>query len=222
MIPLIRVSNRKPTDLTHQLLSKRRLTAQMNDPLNIDSRQDLPQEWLFLLREYPRDAWLGHGNLGPLTNFWLNRHDGFRNFGNTLISMLRQFREGQIPPERFGGMFAPQLQHFLTELHNHHMIEDHHYFPVFMEAEKRLLPGFELLENDHEVIHHRIETVIGSANELIGQLQEGDRDAIRRASDNYAATSDMLLMGLKRHLADEEDLIVPIILSRGESELGLS
>lgn len=194
----------------------------MTDPLDLDHRRDLPPEWLFLLKEYPRDQWLGHDNLGPLTEFWLNRHDGFRNFGNTLIAMLLQFREGQIPPERFGGMLAPQLQHFLSELHNHHMIEDHHYFPVFIEAEKRLLPGFELLETDHEMIHQRIEAVVESANTLLGQLQQGDQDKIRRATDDYAVVSEALLMGLKRHLSDEEDLIVPVILSRGEGELGLS
>lgn len=194
----------------------------MTDPLDLARRRELPQEWLFLLQEFPRKEWLEHDNLGPLTEFWLNRHDGFRNMGNTLIAMLQQFREGQVPPDRFGGMFAPQLQLFLTELHNHHMIEDHHYFPVLMEAEKRLIPGFELLESDHEIIHQRIETVVVSANELIVCLQGGDKDALRRATDNYAAVSETLLMGLKQHLSDEEDLIVPIILSRGESELGLS
>ncbi|MDN3718369.1 hypothetical protein QW131_01800 [Roseibium salinum] len=40
------------------------------------------------------------------------------------------------------------------------------------------MAGFELLENDHELIHHRIETVIGSANKLLGRLREGNRDKI--------------------------------------------
>ena len=194
----------------------------MANPLDLDQRQQLPLEWLFLLQEHPREDWLAHENFGPLTEYWLNRHDGFRNVGNALIALLRQFREGQIPPQNFGSMLAPQLQQFLSELHNHHMIEDHHYFPVFMEAEKRLLPGFELLESDHEVIHQRIETVVDSTNTLLGRLQGADKDAIRRATDDYAAASTALLMGLKRHLADEEDLIVPIILERSEHELGLS
>jgi hypothetical protein len=30
-----------------------------------------------------------------------------------------------------------------------------------------------------------------------------------------------LIKGLKRHLADEEDLIVPLILDRGEAKLGV-
>jgi len=42
-----------------------------------------------------------------------------------------------------------------------------------------------------------------------------------RASDAYAGVNARLLKILTRHLADEEDLIVPLILERGERELGV-
>jgi hypothetical protein len=45
---------------------------------------------------------------------------------------------------------------------------------------------------------------------------------LRRASDNYADASGALLKGLLRHLDDEEDLIVPLILDRGEEALGVA
>ncbi|WP_428641755.1 hemerythrin domain-containing protein [Roseibium sp.] len=189
---------------------------------NLDDRSGLPEEWLFLLKDHPREIWTSHRNLGPMTEFWLERHNGFRRLGGMLEGLLSKFREDQIRAEQFGGRFAPLLQQFLSELHHHHTIEDHHYFPVFMAAEKRLLAGFELLENDHELIHHRIETVIRSANKLFGQLGTRDRDSIRRAADSFAGVSDTLISGLIRHLEDEEDLIVPVILDRGERQLGLS
>lgn len=194
----------------------------MTDPSNLDHRRGLPEEWLFLLKEYPREDWGVTQKLGPLCEFWLDRHNGFRHFGNTLGALIHQFREGQIEATQFGGMFAPRLQHFLSELHNHHMIEDHHYFPVFMEAEPRLVAGFELLESDHELIHHRIESVVDSANGFFGQIRAGDEDGIRRAADDYVRVTNTLIGGLVRHLADEEDLIVPLILDRGEHDLGLS
>ncbi|MCX2723801.1 hemerythrin domain-containing protein [Roseibium salinum] len=194
----------------------------MTNSNHLDKRDGLPEEWLYLLKEYPRERWASSRNLGPLTEFWLARHNGFRQLGRSLDDLLVKFREGKMPVKQFGGTFAPRLQQFLSELHHHHMIEDEHYFPVFMAAEKRLVAGFELLENDHELIHHRIETVIGSANKLLGRLREGNRDKIRRASDDYAATSSTLVTGLMRHLDDEEDLIVPLILDRGEHDLGLS
>lgn len=194
----------------------------MNDETDLDNRPGLPEEWLFLLKQHPRDDWAAHRNLGPLAEFWLARHNGFRQLGHTLDTLLTDFREDRIKADRFGGLFAPRLQQFLSELHHHHQIEDHHYFPVFMAAEKRLVAGFELLESDHELIHHRIETVVKSANKLFGQMGTRDRDAIRRAADNFAGVSDTLISGLMRHLDDEEDLIVPLILDRGERELRLS
>ncbi len=194
----------------------------MTTSRHLDERQGLPPEWLYLLKDHPREGWPAHGNLGPLTQFWLERHNGFRQLGRALDDLLADFREDRVRAERFGGLFAPRLQQFLSELHHHHMIEDEHYFPVFMAAEKRLVAGFELLEGDHELIHHRIETVIGSANTFLGRLRQGGRDGLRRAADDYAAVSDTLLSGLMRHLDDEEDLIVPLILDRGEHDLGLS
>ncbi|MHA7774211.1 hemerythrin domain-containing protein [Roseibium sp. M-1] len=194
----------------------------MTDTTNLDTRTGLPEEWLFLLKEHPRDDWEGHRNLGPLCEFWLARHNGFRQLGGMLDSLLTDFREDRIKADRFGSLFAPRLQQFLSELHHHHQIEDHHYFPVFIAAEKRLVAGFELLEGDHELIHHRIDTVVKSANKLFGQMGTKDRDAIRRAADSFAGVSDTLITGLMRHLDDEEDLIVPVILDRGERKLGLS
>jgi hypothetical protein len=50
---------------------------------------------------------------------------------------------------------------------------------------------------------------------------ETDRDAMLRAGDAYADAGQKLLRKLGRHLEDEEDLIVPLILDRGERALGM-
>lgn len=42
-----------------------------------------------------------------------------------------------------------------------------------------------------------------------------------RPAEDYAAASAALRQGLVRHLDDEEDLIVPLILERGEDALGV-
>ncbi|WP_417685402.1 hemerythrin domain-containing protein [Roseibium sp.] len=193
----------------------------MSTLTDLDRREGLPDEWRFLLEDYPREVWSGHRNLGPLMQFWLERHDGFRALGRTLDETLGRFREGKMQAQQFGAFFGPRLQQFLSQLHHHHQIEDHHYFPVFMAAEKRLVGGFELLEGDHELIHHRIETTVGSANALFRELQSGNRDRILRAADSFADTSDLLISGLMRHLDDEEDLIVPLVLDRTEGALGV-
>ncbi len=45
---------------------------------------------------------------------------------------------------------------------------------------------------------------------------------LARCGDDYAQASGALIKGLIRHLDDEEDLIVPLILDRGEEALGVA
>ncbi len=49
----------------------------------------------------------------------------------------------------------------------------------------------------------------------------GPQDAIAPAAEAYMQRGAVLLHGLTRHLDDEEDLIVPLILDRGELALGV-
>ena len=49
-----------------------------------------------------------------------------------------------------------------------------------------------------------------------------DGDPLRAAGDAYAAANDALLRQLRRHLDDEEDLIIPLILDRTEVGLGVA
>lgn len=188
---------------------------------DLDTRAGLPGELRFLLEQHPRGVWETHQNLGGLMRFWLSRHDGFRTLGGTLERIIADFREERLEAGNLGALLAPRLQQFLGELHQHHMIEDHHYFPVFAAAEPRLAAGFDLLEGDHEAIHERIARLAESANVLLRDLHGADADRVRRSADAYALESGRLVTGLMRHLEDEEDLIVPLVLERGEDDLGV-
>jgi iron-sulfur cluster repair protein YtfE (RIC family) len=188
--------------------------------LALDTRTGLPQDLRFLLERYPREVWPGHANLGAMAQFWLQRHDMFRELGGALQTATTEFREGRAGVEAFQRWFAPRLQFFLSQLHTHHQIEDFHYFPVFTAAEERLKSGFEVLDSDHKVIHDAILASVESANAFL-QSMGGDADKLRHAGDRYADVNDQLLKQLLRHLNDEEDLIVPLILDRGEATLGV-
>jgi hypothetical protein len=171
-----------------------------------------------LLDRYPREVWTGHQNLGELAQFWLDRHQGFRDIGDTLRLATGDFREGKLNPDAFRRFFAPRLQFFLESLHGHHQIEDFQFFPLFRAAESRLVKGFDVLERDHEAIHAEIVQTVDSANALL-KTMESDNDARRAATDVYADTTERLLKFLVRHLGDEEDLIMPVILDQGERKL---
>lgn len=188
--------------------------------LALETRPGWPQDLRFLIEQYPREGWQAHANLGAMARFWLQRHDMFRDLGGSMQKATGEFRSGILTPSDFQRWFAPRLQFFLSNLHAHHHIEDFHYFPIFRAAEQRLVRGFETLEGDHESIHASIVTAVGAANALL-EAMAGDADAMRRTGDRYAAESEKLLAKLLRHLEDEEDLIVPLILDRGEDQLGV-
>jgi hemerythrin-like domain-containing protein len=188
--------------------------------LSLATRSGLPDDLRLLLVRYPRDVWTGHPNLGQMASFWLSRHAMFRELGGMLEDASDRFREGQIDAQHFAEFFAPRLQFFLQQLHAHHHIEDDHYFPIFRNADVRLVHGFEMLEGDHNALAANIENSVTAANDFLRALS-GPQDAVRSAAHSYMQSGAVLLSGLTRHLDDEEDLIVPLILDRGEPALGV-
>ena len=183
---------------------------------DIDQRRGWPDELKTLLQRYPRDTWKSQGT--PMTQFWLDKHDYFRHQCRTLSQQGAEFRAARITAVEFGAWVAPRLQSFLGALHGHHQIEDFHYFPAFREAEQSLATGFDVLASDHESLHQSIVDVINRTNTLLGTLNDDStigKGAQQQAGESYVATSERLFQRLQRHLDDEEDLIIPIMLERG-------
>jgi hypothetical protein len=175
------------------------------------SRTGLPDALRVLVRDYPRDIWQGHSNFDGLTRFWLDRHLGFRSLLDQWQAETRLFldrnAEGRAHASR-----TLRLGGALVEgLHGHHGIEDAHYFPLLSGLEPRLAPGFDLLDADHQALDGHLATLTDTTNAHLRALTEGKADA--------RATGGAVLTGLKgfagfldRHLTDEEDLVVPVIL----------
>jgi Hemerythrin HHE cation binding domain len=191
------------------------------EALALARRSGWPEDMRVLIARYPREQWDGHANLGEMARFWLSRHAMFRELSQMLTSIEAQFRAGTLAASEFPRQFVPRLQFLLSQLNVHHQIEDLHYFPIFRAADARLARGFDVLEGDHHAIHADMERTAETANALLRALA-GDDDRLRRCGDDYAQASGALLKGLIRHLDDEEDLIVPLILDRGEAALGLA
>ncbi|MEO5322676.1 hemerythrin domain-containing protein [Mesorhizobium sp. CC13] len=192
--------------------------AQPNHHLEI--RTGLPDDLRWLVERYPREDWLGHDNVHGMASMWLKRHDMFRELGGMLTEGIGDYREARLDAQGFARWFAPRLNFFLGNLDGHHNVEDQHYFPVFADAEKRLKRGFEILDADHHLIHEALARNAEAANAFIRALGE-DADRQRFAADSYADENARLIAMLTRHLADEEDLIIPLILDRGERDLGI-
>lgn len=190
------------------------------DELLLEQRLGLPDDLRFLLEKYPREGWQDHSNIRGMAMMWLQRHNMFRELGGILTGAISDFREGKTSPREFAGFFAPRLNFFLGHLDGHHNIEDQVYFPAFARAENRLQRGFDILDSDHHAIHGALERNAETANAFL-QALDADADRQRFAADDYAAANEQLVGMLSRHLDDEEDLIIPLILDRGDHGLGV-
>lgn len=178
----------------------------------------LPPDIAYLREKYPRETWEAHANFGETARFWLQIHAMFRELGGMLKTATSEYREGKAAPDAFERYFAPRLNYFLGHLQGHHAVEDYSYFPLFRSADKRLVVGFDLLENDHEVIHDLLVASGETGAVFVAALHQGG-DAARFAADAYAGNADKLLDWLLRHLDDEEDLVMPAILEHSEGTL---
>lgn len=191
------------------------LVSPATDANDIDRRKGWSDELRVLLREHPRESWAA--SRSPLARFWIERHNHLRHQSAALIAASDEYRESDASPTQFGAWVAPRLQGFLAELHGHHSIEDFHYFPAWRAADPRLGAGFDVLARDHELLHEGIMQIVEKVNAFITTLQNASTvDAQRLAADRYIAAASDMHRRLGRHLEDEEDLIIPLMLARGE------
>jgi len=187
----------------------------------VDVRGGLPEELLELLRKYPRDQWPNDAGLHGLAEGWLQRHDFFRALSVRIGDMTTDLRENRTSPTTFLPLFQRRMGLLLGELDTHHRVEDGHYFPSFAAAAPKLQRGFDILDNDHGIIHGAIFDLGAASRELIaalsGEVLGRDGDALR-AAERLAGKIVGFDRTLLRHLEDEEDLIIPLILERTRND----
>lgn len=184
----------------------------------LDRREGISGDLAYLRDTYPQPAWRNHANFGELSAFWLQIHDHLRGSGAEIGRLTDAFREGQVDPAAFQRAFVPRLNQFLQHLNGHHQIEDQHYFPKFRALDARMAAGFDLLDADHHQIHDALLASARSGQALLDAIRQAPA-ASRAAADAYAADAARLLAFLTRHLADEEDLVLPAMLHHGERSL---
>ncbi|MWB77840.1 hemerythrin domain-containing protein [Pseudooceanicola sp. 216_PA32_1] len=181
------------------------------DDLSLDTRKGLPEHLRVLADLYPREIWTGHPNFGGLTAFWLERHLNFRQVLDTLIDGSERHLDRHDP--RYGHEMQRYTSFFLNQLHHHHMIEDQHYFPQFLPLDSRLEQAFELLDRDHHALDGHIHGLAEASNAVLKRLAAGEDEKV--AADLLLRHQRDFKVFLNRHLEDEEEIIVPVILEYG-------
>lgn len=185
--------------------------------LSLDTRGGLPEALRVLLTEYPREGWAAHPQFHGLVSFWLERHMMFRQLMEHMTRETEAFLNGNRDPAGFAQGIGRYGGLFVNQLHGHHQIEDHHYFPILREREARIAHGFDLLDADHHALDGILARFVDQANGAIRGAS--GRDPRTAAGTLRDGLSDLERL-IERHLTDEEDLIVPVILRDGPGGLG--
>ena len=176
---------------------------------DLETRAALPDALRVLVTQYPRDIWQSHRNFDALTRFWLERHLMFRQLLDRITGETQGFLDGNRDPQEFARLSARLTGFLLNQLHGHHQIEDMHYFPTLSGLDARLTPGFELLDADHHALDGHLQTMADDTNAMLRALQEG---AGHDAAGRVEARLRRFGRFLDRHLVDEEELVIPVIL----------
>ncbi|GAA4220503.1 hemerythrin-like domain-containing protein [Sagittula marina] len=178
----------------------------MDKLYDLTERDGLPESLRVLLETFPREEWESHPNFAGLVAFWLDRHEMFRKLCAVMGTDAEAVMDKKMDPRAMQQRLSQYGGALLQQLHGHHQIEDAHYFPVLRKREKTLDRGFDILDRDHHAMDGLMTRFADGANGVLqGSLETG---RFRQELTSF----ESLLM---RHLADEEDLIVPVILKHG-------
>lgn len=181
-----------------------------------DLHRRWPAERDVLLERHPRDRWASHGSLDVA--FWLEVHRRFRHECAALEGLADDHRAQRLPPRELAIVAAPRLLGLLTDLHGHHQVEDFHYFPVFRSLSPPLAAGIDTLEHDHADLDKDGAAARKALRELNATLANGhatgDGATALLAAQQFVAAASRLCLRIRRHLNDEEDLVVPLLLEQ--------
>ena len=183
--------------------------------LDLAARTGLPDALKVLLDAYPRQGWSDDPGFDELIRFWLERHVMFRDVLGRLQDTTRQRLDRSGDPQRFLAELSRYGGFFVNQLHHHHTIEDAHYFPRLAGMDSRIARGFDILDADHHALDTHLQAFVTGANAVL----QSDDAARHDAAGRFLAQLDGLEGLLDRHLTDEEDLIVPVILRYGSAGL---
>lgn len=179
--------------------------------IQLASRQALPLNMALLLRDYPREAWPDHPNFARSVQNWMGAHQMFRQLGEVSRGETEKYLDGNSAADDFAGRLSVYGNLLVRNLHGHHSWEDRAFFPELAAADPRFEHGLDMLEADHHALDDVLDRFTNTTNRVIKLVQMDEAQARNEAGDVLKLATDIEGY-LARHLADEEDLVVPIIL----------
>jgi hemerythrin-like domain-containing protein len=178
---------------------------------HITMREGLPPEMRSLLWDLPRDSWQAHPAFARSIQNWMGAHQMFRQLGAIVQEDSETFLDKGMETDRYAGRLAHFGNLLVRNLHGHHTWEDRSYFPELQAADPRFTDGLEMLEGDHAELDALLDRFTRGANRVV-QLATLDPSQMADEAGPVRDMAEQLTGFLHRHLTDEEDLIVPILL----------
>lgn len=175
---------------------------------DLDRRGGWSKQLSFLLERHPRATWPARHS--ATVEFWLGVHERLRR---DCAGLAAAADEHGGSPARLVVVATPRLHGLVAAMHGHHQIEDYQYFPAFRRAEPRLARGFDLLEQDHTDLRIAVDAALAALVELRSAAERSaDAATLNLAAVRYGSTAAALCGSLLKHLDDEEELVVPLLL----------
>ena len=179
-----------------------------------DANKGWPAELAFLLERHPRATWPTAGSASVA--FWLGVHERLRRDAAGLDAAGDEYRAGRSSPAQLAVIAAPRLRGLVAAMQGHHQIEDFEYFPEFRRAEPRLAAGFDRLEREHAALNRNVDAALAALGELRAAAERAAEPAsaatLKLAAQRYVDAAALVSADLLRHLHDEENLVVPLLL----------
>ncbi len=179
-----------------------------------DEGADWPAHVTLLLERHPRATWPTAAS--STAAFWLEVHEHLRRDTAGLELVSDDYAHGRTSAAQLAVIAAPRLRGLVAAMHGHHQIEDSLYFPAFRREEPRLGAGFDRLERAHLELNASVAAARAALAELRAAAERSAEPAtLRVAAARYVATTAALCRGLLAHLDEEENLVVPLLIERG-------
>jgi len=178
---------------------------------HVAMRDGLPKAIRPTLLEEAEQDWRAHPRFAGKAGFFMNIHrqllDGADWLSQTLEGVM-DTPDGDVQDQMSAQGLQPRTAHLLRFAHGHHEIEDHGYFPQFLQLYPNLEPAMGLLDGDHQVLDAALNGVETGLTKVFASPNRDSTAALYR----HAAALKKIM---HRHITDEEEVIVPIFLRHG-------
>ena len=180
----------------------------MNAQTHVTLRPSLPPHIREHLLDCPRDTWSGYPLFDGKAAFFLRYHDSLRRRSRQLMAVLEDLLNKSGPHIAATDLAEMTAigKNLVQSAEHHHEMEDRYYFPVLAQGYPQLRAGIEVLDNDHRVVSTRL-------HELDRALSIRSQSRVEYSQLALAyERADGVAHVLRRHLFDEEEVIIPMFL----------